>query len=401
MTKVDWRPGTDALAQFVSPSFISSGRGAASQVAALLSSRFSVHTGTVLVAADDIVLSSGLAKGLLDGLVAAGFEVVTVSGFGSEPTDDVVDGAAQKARDANARVVVGIGGGSVLDSSKLLSLLMLNEGGAADWLGSVEPPNGLAPLLLIPTTCGTGSEATRIAMLTVDGGKRASVCDGFIPDVVVIDPDLVASLPGSVVASTAMDALAHGVESLMSTGRSPMSSHHALAAIDLIVSHIEAAAAGDQDALAQCLWGSHLAGQALNAGVVVGHSLAYCLAYERPMPHGVSCALALPYCIAYNSSLDPALGRTLAKALTRGASSDLRVAAQSVFDLAKRLGLPTTLKDVDIDPAAAASIAHRVANEYPRPNNPEPLDETRLASLVGSMATGNLDAAFDVLRSAA
>jgi alcohol dehydrogenase class IV len=391
-----WWPDTAARSEFIAPAFISAGRGASSGVATLLSRQFDVTSGSVLVAADDIVLSAGLARPMFDALAAAGYEVVISSGFGSEPSSDVVDRAAQRARTADAQVVIGIGGGSVLDSSKLLSLLIRNEGATADWLGAVDPENGVAPLLLIPTTCGTGSEATRIAMVTVNGAKRASSCALYVPRAVIIDPDLVATLPGFVVASTAMDALAHAVESLMSTAHSPMTAHHALSACELLVRSIEAAAQGDPESLALCLWGSHLAGQALNAGVVVGHSLAYCLAYEHPMAHGTSCALALPYCIAYNSTLDPGLARTLASVLTDGRSTSLRVAAGEIKDLATRLGLPTDLDSAGISEGAERSIAARCVKEYPRPTNPVALEEDRLTQLLTAMRTGDLDAAFAI-----
>lgn len=396
-----WHPDATARTEFLSPSLVVGGSGSSSSAAELLARRFGIAGGPVLVAVDDVVLANGLVQGLLDGLAAGGYEAVMLGGFGAEPSADVVDAAAAVARESGANAVIGVGGGSVLDSSKLIALILRNGGRVADWLGPVDPPDGVAPLLLVPTTCGTGSEATRIAMVTVEGAKRAASCAAFVPGVVVIDPDMVRSLPGPVVASTGMDALAHAVESLMSTAASPMSAFQALRAIELLTGNLEQAAAGDADALAQCLWGSHLAGQALNAGVVVGHSLAYCLAYEHPMAHGTSCALALPYCIAYNSGLNPALGEAIAGALTGGRSADLRIAAQDVLELVKRLGLPATLADVDIAPSAEAAIASRIVTEYPRPTNPEPLDQGKLELLLAAMRTGDLDAAFAAVRSAA
>lgn len=391
-----WWPEAAEYNEFLAPAVIVSGQGSSSRVPELLQSRLRISGGTILVVVDDIVLDAGLAAGLLKGLEDSGFRVVVSSGFGAEPADTVVDAAAERAREANADAVIGIGGGSVLDSSKLLALLLRNEGRTADWLGVVEPPQGVAPLVLIPTTCGTGAEATRIAMVTVDGSKRAASCALFVPTAVVIDPEMVKTLPGGVIASTAMDALAHAVESLMSTARSPMSAHHALRAIDLLVGSIEAAVNGDSDALARCHWASHLAGQALNAGVVLGHSLAYCIAHEHPMPHGTSCALALPYTIAYNQSIDPDLGRLIAEGLTQGRSTSLRDAAQEVKDLAARIGLPTTLAETSIPASAARELAERCMREYPRPTNPVAFDADRLTALVESMRTGDLEASFAV-----
>ena len=395
MMSIRWTPDLALHSEFLAPPTVVGGRGSIQQVAKLLGNQFGLSGGTVLVAADDAVINFGLAEKLLGSLEDAGFRVVLRAGFGTEPTAEVVDEAAEEARAAKAVAVVGIGGGSVLDSSKIISLLMRNAGGAADWLGVVDPENGVAPLILIPTTCGTGAEATRIAMVTVDGAKRASSCSRYVPQAAVIDPDLVASLPPAVVASTGMDALAHAIESLMATTASPLSAHHALGAIEMLIPNLDKAAEGDRDALAQCLWGSHLAGQALNAGVVLGHSLAYCLSYEQPMPHGTSCALALPYCLAYNQNLEPELASALARAITGGRSDDLRTAAQDILDLSKRLGLPTTLDEASIPKHAEASIAQRCVREYPRPTNPEPLEEAALERLVSAMRAGDLDAAFE------
>ena len=396
-----WFPDPSSPSEFLSPAMIRGGRGASADAAVLLPQRFGVTGGAVLVVADDAVVSNGLAEPLLEGLRAGGFSPLITSGLGAEPTSEVVDAAAERARASEAAVVIGIGGGSALDSAKIIALLLRNPGGSADWLGAVDPTGGVAPLLLIPTTCGTGSEATRIAMVTVDGAKRASSCPRYVPDTVIIDPDLLATLPGRVLAATAMDALSHAVESLMSTAHTPMSAHHAFQAIGIIVSQVEAAVQGDPEAVARCLWASHLAGQALNPGVVVGHSLAYCLAHEHPMPHGVSCALALPYCIAYNQRLEPSLASALATALTGGRSADLRVAAESVRSLIARLGLATSLEEAGVPPETERAMAERCVREYPRATNPEPLDAERIERLLVAMRRGDLDAAFAVIAAGA
>lgn len=397
MGLANWWPNVDAEAEFLAPAALFSGRGSSGKMSSILRGHFRISAGAqVLVAVDGAVLKAGLLENMLKDLRTNGYEVTLTSDFGAEPNNETVDAAAATGREVKAQVVIGVGGGSVLDSSKFLSLMMRNGGETADWLGVVDPPNGVAPLVLIPTTCGTGSEATRVAMVTVNGTKRVSSCSKFVPPVAVLDPDLVASLPRGVVASTGMDALAHAVESVMSTFSSPMSAHHAMRAIALLVENLERACEGDLGARANCLWASHLAGQALNAGVVLGHSLAYCVAHEAPMPHGTSCALTLPYCIAYNQRIEPERGRALALAITDGASSEMTVAAEHVMNLAARLGLPVTLDDAGIPADVEAAMARFCLKEYPRPNNPEPLDEAKLTDLLKAMRRGDLHAAFSV-----
>jgi alcohol dehydrogenase class IV len=391
-----WWPSATADSVFLSPAAVIGGFGSVRNLAGILSAQLSITTGSILLAVDDAVVAAGLIAPVEEALTAAGYEVHTRGGFGAEPSSDVVDAIAKEARASGVAAVVGIGGGSVLDSSKLIALLLRNEGGSADWTGVVTPERGVAPLVLVPTTCGTGSEATRIAMVTVDGNKRASSCALFVPRVAVIDPELVGSLPKSVIAATGMDALAHAIESLMSSSASVLSAHHSLRAIELLIRNLENAYNGDKDALANVLWASHLAGQSLNAGVVLGHSLAYCLAHANPMPHGMSCAIALPYCIAYNQNLEPALARLLALALTAGQSDNLRTAAGEVEALSGRMGLPRTLAEARIRPTAIPEMARLCVSDYPRPTNPEPFDQKLMEELFGSMETGDLDLAFAV-----
>jgi alcohol dehydrogenase class IV len=391
-----WKLDHEASADFFSPAAILSGPGAVVRAADALQQRAGILDGTLVLVADDIVIDSGLTAGLQQALSANGHDVVVVRGLGSEPTAEAIDEASRTARDAGAVAVIGVGGGSVLDSAKIIALLLRNDGTVRDWIGAVDQSKSVAPLILVPTTCGTGSEATRVAMVTVDGVKRVSSSPNYIPDTVIIDQELAATLPGPVTASTGMDALAHAVESIMSTSRSPMTAHHAFRAIELIIDNLESACTGDREALAACLWASHLAGQALNAGVVLGHSLSYCLSYERPMPHGTGCALALPYCLAYNSGMDPALGSALALALTRGRSADLRAAAEEVKSLAERIGLPTTLDQAGIAEGVERDIALRCVREYPRPTNPVPFEEEQLVRLVEAMRSGDLSEAFAV-----
>lgn len=391
-----WWPTTTSHSVFLSPSTVVGGAGAAKEMAGILADHLGIRSGSILLAADDAVVAAGLIQPIAEKLSAQGYAVHVRSGFGAEPSSEVIDAIANEAREIRIDAVVGVGGGSVLDSSKLVALLLRNEGTSAGWTGVVEPKHRVAPLVLVPTTCGTGSEATRIAMVTVDGNKRASSCAQYVPSVAVIDPELVASLPKSVIAATGMDALAHAVEALMSSTASPLSAHHSLRAIELLVRNLENAYSGDTDALANVLWASHIAGQSLNAGVVLGHSLAYCLAHTQPMPHGVSCAVALPYCIAYNQNLDSELALRLALTLTDGRSDDLKTAAQDVAALSGRMGLPRTLAEARVVPQAIPEMARLCVADYPRPTNPEPFDEKLLAQLFGSMETGDLDLAFAV-----
>ncbi|WP_176386879.1 iron-containing alcohol dehydrogenase [Gulosibacter sp. 10] len=393
---MSWWPRARTDSQYLSPAKVIGGEGAAQRLPELLDRLPGYDGGAVLLAVDDAVADAGHIDPIRASLEQAGATVLQRGGFGAEPTAEIVDAIAREAREAGAAAVIGVGGGSVLDSSKIIALILRHGGASADWIGPVDPTLELAPHILIPTTVGTGSEATNIAMVTVDGAKRASMCDRYVPPVAVLDPLLVDSLPPRIIAATGLDALAHAVEALMSTKASMLSAHASFHAMELLVANLERAFEGDREALGLTMWGSHLGGQALNAGVVVGHSIAYTFAHATPMPHGVSCALALPYCIAYNQNIDERLARRIALALTGGESGSLRDAAEAVQALARRMGLPTTLAEARIGAEEVDGMASYCNAEYQRPTNPEPMDEPRLRDLFAAVETGDLDRAFAV-----
>jgi len=382
---------------FRTPGKLVMGRGAVREVPALLRDELRVADGaTVFLLTDRIVGELAEFGELRSAVAAAGYDVVFGAVSGPEPDSVEVDRLVAIARSASADVVVGVGGGSVLDAAKLIAFLTRNTGSSADAVGPTTWPVARPPLVLIPTTCGTGSEVTPYAMVTVDGHKRASASPEYVPDAAVLDPSLLDSLPPAVLAATGMDALSHATESLLSTLRSPMSDLCATAAIGMVTRWIEPAVNGDLDARATMLWASHLAGMSLNAGVIIGHSLAYCFAHESPTPmaHGVSCALALPLCLAYNRSVDPERASLVAGTITNRPDAGLLDAAEVIRGLIERLGLPTTLVDAGIPDERYEEIAATCVNDYPRPGNPIPMERDRVLQVLRTMGHGELAAAF-------
>lgn len=345
----------------------------------------------MLIVADPVVCALGAFDAILDSLRRAGFVAHVDDRVCAEPDEALVDALAARARGLAPTAVVGVGGGSALDVAKLVALLATNQGSVREWLGPVTPAASVLPLTLVPTTTGTGAEATRIAMVTVDGAKRAVSCAQFVPALAVLDADLVALLPSGVVASTTMDALAHAVESLLSTGRNEFTTGAALRAIGLIRANLQRAHDdGDAAAKAELLHAAHLAGLALNAGVVLGHSLAYVVARRTRISHGSSCALALPYCLAYNRDAPDDISHLLGESVTGRPGATLLDAAEWVSDLAESLHQPTSFDGMEIADSEIAVMAAETVTDYPRPNNPIPLEAESLSGLYTHMSRGNL-----------
>jgi alcohol dehydrogenase class IV len=386
---------TEGTREFIAPRVTLSGRGAAAKLGDYLVPRESTAR-SVLVVVDDHLRDNEAYLQLERSLRRADLSPTVIGGLGTEPDDGRIDQAADRARGVDYACVIGVGGGSVMDAAKMLAVLVRNGGGAADWVGPIEPPGGIAPLAFVPSTCGTGAEVTRAAMVTVAGAKRISVSSRYPGEHVVLDPGILDGLPAEVIASTGMDALAHAAEAMMSKDRSWNTVRNSVGAIESLVTHIEAAVRGDRDALEECFYASHAAGLALNAGVQLGHSIAYCIANVVHVPHGIASGLALPYCLAYNSrAMDgSSTGKDLSRAVTGGLSDTLFDASASLDGLLSRLSMPRSLSDLGISASVAQDMADICIREYPRPANAAPLVSTSLRDLFVAMHAGDLQAAF-------
>nr|WP_307874274.1 iron-containing alcohol dehydrogenase [Frankia sp. AgW1.1] len=268
---------------------------------------------------------------------------------------------------------------------------------ARDLKGRVPPVPGFGPLVLVPTTVGTGAEATRVAMYSVDGAKQAVLCPQFVPALAVLDEDLVQALPAAVVASTALDALSHAIESMMSTASNELTWMFSGEAARRIFAALPAAYGGDRRDRSELLYASFLAGVALNAGVVLGHSMSYVLAARHHLAHGVGCALALPYCLAYNQTMPASARAELAAAVLGHPGATLRDVADAAQALARSVAVPTDLRTFVTDAEEIPALAASVARDYPRPTNPVPLEPGRLATLLTYLRAGDLPGAWTAM----
>ena len=384
------------LSDFRFPGRLISSRGASGELGPVLDGLGS--SGHVFLVADPVVRSLGLLDGIVAGLEAGGRDVTIFDGIDREPTSVDVQSGIELAKQVEATVFVGVGGGSALDSTKMIALGTRLSVQIGDVTGQQMPVAGFPTLVLIPTTTGTGSEATRIAMYTHAGHKRAIASAQFVPDVAVLDADLVDGLPPAILAATALDALSHAIESMMSTTSNSLTELIAGEAARLIFTHLLEAQSPDAAASRETLlYASFLGGVALNAGVVLGHSLSYVLAAHYGLSHGGGCALALPYCIAYNGAMDDTRGGEIARRVLGDPRATLQDLAHASRRLAADAGLPTALGDLPLPGADPATMARELVTDYPRPTNPVTLDADRLTSLIAAMETGDLDRAWKAM----
>ncbi len=263
----------------------------------------------VLIVTDPGVVKSGLVDGPLKMLESQGLTVGVFHQVESDPPVRIVDACIQTIREKNYDLVVGIGGGSALDVAKGAATLAPNGVRALEFVGIDTVPKRGLPKILIPTTAGTGSEATRVFVMTdeTDNTKKVVYSNYLLADVAILDPLLTLSLPPGVTADTGMDALVHAIEAYVSVNTTPYAELFSLAAISLIAHNLPKAYAkgNNVEARYSLLLAANLAGTAFTSGGLGAvHGLAYVLGTEHHLSHGRSNAVMLPHVMAYNLSGD-------------------------------------------------------------------------------------------------
>lgn len=311
----------------------------------------------ILIIADPFLISSGLVQKLSDNL--SDYNITVFSEIEPEPSLVLGEKLVKFAKDAKAELVIGIGGGSALDLSKLAAVLAGHEGLVADYLnlsGSLSLSHKGLPKILIPTTSGTGSEVTNISVLSLESSKDVIADDYLLADVAILDPALTVSVPPRVTAATGIDALTHAVEAYLSINADPITDNLALSAIEFIVHSLPIAYKDGTNVQARTnmSYGSYLAGLAFfNAGVAGVHALAYPLGGQFHISHGESNALLLPYVLEYIRPSCVAKLKNIAKVMdldTVGKSDEAvsLLVIDALQALVKEVNIPATLQEFDI-----------------------------------------------------
>lgn len=261
--------------------------------------------GRVLVVTDPGLMASGLLASIEDSLKAAGIAYSIYDEVKPEPPSEVIDRGAAFFSSEGCRLVLGVGGGSSLDAAKGISILAANGGRILDYMGLERVPRRGAPLVLMPTTAGTGSEVTRVLVVTDERENVKSVAFSrfAVADTAIVDPLLTMGMPPHVTADTGMDALVHAVETYVSLNATVFSEWYAEKAIELIARWLPVACAKASHLQARhyMALAATLAGLAFGSGGLGAvHALAYPLGTEFHMTHGRTNAIMLPHVMRFN-----------------------------------------------------------------------------------------------------
>ncbi len=260
----------------------------------------------VFIVTDPGIVKAGLLDSLLSPLKNEGIAYDLFGDVEPEPRIEVVDRALTQLKDAGCDTVIALGGGSSIDIGKLVAAMAANPGHVTDYFGTDLLPRPGLPLIAIPTTAGTGSEVTPVAILSDEAEhlKKGVVSRYLFPSLALLDPSLTTGLPPTVTAFTGMDALIHAMEAYTSVNANSLTDHLAFRAIELTSRNLLTAYANGNnlDARSNMLEGSLLAGMAFaNAGVTAVHAFAYPIGGEfHHICHGLSNSIMLPHVFRFN-----------------------------------------------------------------------------------------------------
>ena len=337
----------------------------------------------VLVISDKGVAAAGLIERPQALLVEAGASVKVIDETPPEPDVGQVEAILAQARGTAWDLVVGIGGGSAMDVAKIVAVMLANQVKLRDLLNKAPIPRRGVPTVMVPTTAGTGSEATpnSIVLVPEDELKVGIVSPKLMPDCVILDPLMTLGLPPAITASTGMDALTHAIECYASKKGNPFSEMIALKAIRLITQSIRTAFADGRNVQARhdMLLGAFYGGMCIaTSSTTAVHALAYPLGGKYRIAHGISNAILLPFVMRFNGVGNEAKFRDIAVAMNLDiATLDDRQAADAVvealFALNRDLQIPADLKrwnitaaDLDTLVEGAAKVT-RLLDNNPRP----------------------------------
>ena len=360
--------------RFYLPTEVSFGKGSSEKLLDVVT-----RNDSIFLVTDPGVEKAGVTGPILELLARAGAEVTVFGRVEPNPSAKLVMEALTELKNASATMVIAVGGGSSLDLGKVTAALATNEGLLEDyqWNGRAFAEEAL-PFIAIPTTAGTGSEVTRVAVIVDRNVKKGINSDKLFPKLAIVDPELMTGLPPGLTASTGMDALSHAVEAYVGLNSSPFTDALALEAVRLIGRSLGKACACGTDVCARedMAMASTLAGVAMDqAGLGIVHSMAgpFCGIFH--LPHGEANAVLLKYGMSFNLKAAPGRFASLAAALgcdISGLSPEEAGAAavEAVSGLVAETGLKVDLAAYGLKESDADIVAEQTEKMFLLRNNP-------------------------------
>ena len=340
-----------------------------------------------LVCSDPDLIKFGVTAKVTDILDKNGLEYELYSEIKPNPTIDNVKHGVETFKKSGADYLIAIGGGSSMDTSKAIGIIIANpEFEDVRSLEGVAPTKKpCVPIIAVPTTAGTAAEVTINYVITDVEKKRKFVCvdPHDMPIIAIVDPDMMSSMPKGLTASTGMDALTHAIEGYTTKAAWEMTDMFHLKAIEIIARSLRSAVANEKEGREGMALGEYIAGMGFsNVGLGIAHSMAHTLGAVYDTPHGVACAMMLPIVMEYNADCTGEKYREIARAMGVKGVDDMSVeeyrkaAIDAVAQLSVDVGIPTKLeaiKEDDLDFLAESAHADACAPGNPKDASVEDL----------------------------
>ncbi|GAA1886492.1 iron-containing alcohol dehydrogenase [Williamsia serinedens] len=336
-----------------------------------------------LLVTDPGLVEAGWVREVQAHLRGCGLEPTVWSGLTANPKDHEITDGHRVYEQAGCDVLVALGGGSVMDAAKGIAILAGHGGHILDFEGVDRVTGPIPPLVMLPTTAGTGADVSQFCIVTdtTRGTKITILGRALVPDITVIDPRLLTTMPEWLSAATGLDALTHGVEAFVSRAHNPLTDHHALRAVNTVV--------GTLDASISDPWGvrtrSVMAQASLDAGLAftnailgAAHALSHQVGGLLDLPHGVINGVLLPHVIRFNAATDPTPFVTIADGLgldeAQGPPDEAALAvADAVEELARSVGVPRRLGQLGVQESDIPRLATSALRDACMATNPRPV----------------------------
>ena len=353
---------------------------------------------SAIIVSDKTLKELGIISLIEELLKIEDIDVDVFSEVEPEPSSVTAEKVSSLVKNNGYDMVFGLGGGSVLDVAKIAAVVGSNSGKVEEYLKGKEIKNNRLPLVLIPTTSGTGSEVSPYVVCSVGKQKYYSSDPQYFADIALIDPLLTATMPGKVTAYTGLDALSHAIEGMTSKASTPISESFGLKSVKYVLNYLERAYKDKEDLEARYYmsWASTLGMLAyVNVGGLYAHSFSYIMTSLKEFPHGLGCGYSLPHTLLYNidyikgilSEISMLMGYATKDMSEKEAAMETINAIQ---ELVEKVGVSRGLCDYDIEKHELVTCADELVNKYHRANNPRDLDMKDAETILDNMWKGEL-----------
>ncbi len=347
------------------------------------------------VCSDPDLIKFGVTKKVTDLMDAASFPYSVYSDIKPNPTIKNVQDGVKAFAESGADCIVTIGGGSSMDTAKAIGIINENpEYADVRSLEGVAPTKNHATFTIaVPTTAGTAAEVTINYVITDVEKKRKFVCvdTNDIPEIAVVDPDMMATMPKSLTAATGMDALTHAIEGYITKAAWEMTDMFHLKAIEIIARSLRSAVSGEAEGMEGMALAQYIAGQGFsNVGLGIVHSMAHGLGALYDTPHGVANAIILPTVMEYNAPETGEKYRDIAKAMGVEGTENMTqeeyraAAVEAVKKLAADVGIPADLKEI-VKPEDVQFLSESAFADACRPGNPRDTSVEEIVELFNKL----------------